>query len=290
MITRIEGRNGFLSLKNSRGICKHDLRVQKTRTYTCTKYSTHSFAHTGTLTHANTHTHIHTHTNSLSHTLTQIFYLSLSPTTGSRSGGLIAQTWASLVSVGEDGFMKHTKEIMETTIFIKNEVAKIPGLKLLGSCEAMIVCFTGDVPTKDGTLRLLSIEYEKVIQGYEFIIQKILQSFYLSVFHAHIHPLPTFPPSLCLSHVLLLLTHSHTLTLPSYSHCLLYPMHVSLTHSLPLLLSLTPTPGTKQKPINVYTVADNMAKKGWSLNPLQNPPCVHICCTLRHVGREQVRI
>ena len=240
--------------------------------------------------HTRTHTLTYTHTQTLSHTHSHKYFISLSPTTGSRSGGLIAQTWASLVSVGEDGFMKHTKEIMETTIFIKNEVAKIPGLKLLGSCEAMIVCFTGDVPTKDGTLRLLSIEYEKVIQGYEFIIQKILQSFYLSVFHAHIHPLPTFPPSLCLSHVLLLLTHSHTLTLPSYSHCLLSPVLVSLTHSLPLLLSLTPTPGTKQKPINVYTVADNMAKKGWSLNPLQNPPCVHICCTLRHVGREQVRI
>ena len=42
------------------------------------------------------------------------------------------------------------------------------------------------------------------------------------------------------------------------------------------------------KPLNVYTVADHMAKKGWSLNPLQNPPCVHICCTLRHVGKEQV--
>ena len=33
-----------------------------------------------------------------------------------------------------------------------------------------------------------------------------------------------------------------------------------------------------------------MAKKGWSLNPLQNPACVHICCTLRHVGKEQVRL
>ena len=42
------------------------------------------------------------------------------------------------------------------------------------------------------------------------------------------------------------------------------------------------------KELNVYTVADHMAKKGWSLNPLQNPPCVHICCTLRHVGKEQV--
>ena len=69
---------------------------------------------------------------------------------GSRSGGLIAQCWASLVSVGEEGFLKHTKEIMEATRFITKGVEKIPGLKLVGSCEAMIVCFTGDVPPVGG--------------------------------------------------------------------------------------------------------------------------------------------
>ena len=37
--------------------------------------------------------------------------------------------------------------------------------------------------------------------------------------------------------------------------------------------------------MNVYSVSDKMAKRGWSLNALQNPPCVHICCTVTHVGR-----
>jgi glutamate/tyrosine decarboxylase-like PLP-dependent enzyme len=31
---------------------------------------------------------------------------------------------------------------------------------------------------------------------------------------------------------------------------------------------------------NVYHVADLMTKKGWSLNSLQNPACVHLCVTL----------
>ena len=40
--------------------------------------------------------------------------------------------------------------------------------------------------------------------------------------------------------------------------------------------------------VNTYTVSDLMNKKfGWSLNTLQNPPCVHICCTVRHVNREE---
>lgn len=37
--------------------------------------------------------------------------------------------------------------------------------------------------------------------------------------------------------------------------------------------------------VNVYSVSDKMAKRGWSLNALQHPPCVHICCTVTHVKR-----
>ena len=47
--------------------------------------------------------------------------------------------------------MKHTKDIMESTLIIKKGVAAIPGLKLVGDCEVMIVCFAGDVvPAIDG--------------------------------------------------------------------------------------------------------------------------------------------
>ena len=47
--------------------------------------------------------------------------------------------------------MRHTKEIMDTTQVVANGVKAIPGLKLLGSCEAMIVCFAGDtIPVVQG--------------------------------------------------------------------------------------------------------------------------------------------
>lgn len=39
--------------------------------------------------------------------------------------------------------------------------------------------------------------------------------------------------------------------------------------------------------VNIYSVGDKMSKKGWSLNALQNPPCVHICCTVTHVGKSE---
>jgi len=35
--------------------------------------------------------------------------------------------------------------------------------------------------------------------------------------------------------------------------------------------------------LNIYEVAEAMKEKGWNLNSLQNPPCVHICVTLQTV-------
>jgi glutamate/tyrosine decarboxylase-like PLP-dependent enzyme len=63
---------------------------------------------------------------------------------GSRSTGLIAQTWASLVAMGEEGYLELTAGIMETTRAIAAGVRAIPGLRVLGRAEAMIVCFAGD--------------------------------------------------------------------------------------------------------------------------------------------------
>ncbi|DBA04060.1 TPA: hypothetical protein N0F65_009407 [Lagenidium giganteum] len=36
---------------------------------------------------------------------------------------------------------------------------------------------------------------------------------------------------------------------------------------------------------NILKVSDQMTKKGWSLNALQHPASVHICVTVRHIGR-----
>jgi len=36
------------------------------------------------------------------------------------------------------------------------------------------------------------------------------------------------------------------------------------------------------KTLDIYRVMDQMTRRGWSLNGLHRPPCVHICVTLRH--------
>jgi glutamate/tyrosine decarboxylase-like PLP-dependent enzyme len=103
---------------------------------------------------------------------------------GSRSGGLVAACWASLASIGRQGFISRTRDICITVKNIAQGVKEIPGLFLLEEKpSAMIVCF-----------------------------------------------------------------------------------------------------GSKE--FNVLRVSDAMANRGWSLNALQNPNSVHLCCTLRTVGKE----
>lgn len=37
--------------------------------------------------------------------------------------------------------------------------------------------------------------------------------------------------------------------------------------------------------VNIYSIGDVMAKKGWCLNDLQLPACIHLCVTLNVVPR-----
>jgi glutamate/tyrosine decarboxylase-like PLP-dependent enzyme len=38
----------------------------------------------------------------------------------------------------------------------------------------------------------------------------------------------------------------------------------------------------ESKNLDIYKVMDQMTQKGWNLNGLHKPACVHICLTLRH--------
>jgi glutamate/tyrosine decarboxylase-like PLP-dependent enzyme len=59
--------------------------------------------------------------------------LYFSPTfAGSRPGALIAQCWAAMVSIGEEGYMNAAKGIFETADEIKRGIAAIPELRVLG--------------------------------------------------------------------------------------------------------------------------------------------------------------
>ena len=46
--------------------------------------------------------------------------------------------------MGEEGYLRLVKDILDTTRRIAEGVGEIVGLRLLGDAAAMIVCFTGD--------------------------------------------------------------------------------------------------------------------------------------------------
>ncbi|KYQ88610.1 sphingosine-1-phosphate lyase [Tieghemostelium lacteum] len=61
---------------------------------------------------------------------------------GSRPGGLVAACWASLVSLGRDGFREKAKGVMETTTNILKALREIKEITIIGDPKAMVIAFT----------------------------------------------------------------------------------------------------------------------------------------------------
>jgi glutamate/tyrosine decarboxylase-like PLP-dependent enzyme len=62
---------------------------------------------------------------------------------GSRSDGLLAATWASLVSLGREGYRRHARGIFETSATMQDAVRSHPELRLLGR-PTFLFAFTSD--------------------------------------------------------------------------------------------------------------------------------------------------
>jgi glutamate/tyrosine decarboxylase-like PLP-dependent enzyme len=62
---------------------------------------------------------------------------------GSRSGGMLASTWASLVSMGRDGYLKYAKAIFDTAFAMQDAVRSHSELRILGS-PTFCFSFTSD--------------------------------------------------------------------------------------------------------------------------------------------------
>jgi sphinganine-1-phosphate aldolase len=65
-----------------------------------------------------------------------------SPTmAGSRPGGLIAAAWATLVAIGEDGYLEKAEGIMEASRIMVEGTKKIDDLVVIGEPKAMVIAF-----------------------------------------------------------------------------------------------------------------------------------------------------
>jgi glutamate/tyrosine decarboxylase-like PLP-dependent enzyme len=62
---------------------------------------------------------------------------------GSRSGGLIAATWAAMVSLGEQGYLELARPIVDTAARLREAVESLPELRTLGT-SPFLVAFGSD--------------------------------------------------------------------------------------------------------------------------------------------------
>ncbi|KAK9047949.1 hypothetical protein SSX86_033089 [Deinandra increscens subsp. villosa] len=72
--------------------------------------------------------------------------LYVSPTiAGSRPGSLVAGAWAAMLSLGQEGYLKHTREIMEASKRIQQGVKEIRELFIVGRPDMTIVAFGSNI-------------------------------------------------------------------------------------------------------------------------------------------------
>jgi len=62
---------------------------------------------------------------------------------GSRSGGLIAATWAVMVALGRQGYLEKARRVFETAFAMQAEVRRHPALRMMGS-PTFCFSFTSD--------------------------------------------------------------------------------------------------------------------------------------------------
>jgi glutamate/tyrosine decarboxylase-like PLP-dependent enzyme len=63
---------------------------------------------------------------------------------GSRSGGLLAATWAAMVSFGREGYLKYARAIFETAFAMQDVVRSHPELRTVGANPTFCFSFTSD--------------------------------------------------------------------------------------------------------------------------------------------------
>lgn len=63
---------------------------------------------------------------------------------GSRPGGLIATCWAAMLHHGQEGYVNATRSIIESAQYIRRELHRIEGIRVLGDPQVSVIAFDSD--------------------------------------------------------------------------------------------------------------------------------------------------
>ena len=110
-----------------------------------------------------------------------------SPTlAGSRPGAAIAAAYASVVSLGESGFMRETKKIIEAKKKFLDGLNAIPALEVLGAPEG--TCFA--IVSKDPKIGIFAIGDQLAENNWYFDRQHKPQALHFTIMPAHLEQIP----------------------------------------------------------------------------------------------------
>lgn len=98
---------------------------------------------------------------------------------GTRPGGAIAAAWASLQSLGEEGFLRIAKTIMATTQKLMDGISAIPELFVLGKPDCGVFAFASHGPD------LMAIADQMEERGWHIDRQQFPTAIHLTITPAH---------------------------------------------------------------------------------------------------------
>lgn len=110
-----------------------------------------------------------------------------SPTmAGTRPGGTIAAAWAIMQYLGEEGYVNIARQVMETAVTIRQGIAQIPHLTILGDPPASLMAIAS------ATLDIYEVGDEMGLRGWHLDRQHFPASLHLTINYAHVQQAGAF--------------------------------------------------------------------------------------------------
>jgi sphinganine-1-phosphate aldolase len=100
---------------------------------------------------------------------------------GTRPGGPIAAAWATLMKLGEDGYLELTQKILDTRDYLLKELAKIPELKLLAYPDSTLICFG----SQDSKVGVFAVADQLQAKGWNITRQQNPESLHITLSPVH---------------------------------------------------------------------------------------------------------
>ncbi|MBE7440736.1 MAG: aspartate aminotransferase family protein [Spirochaetales bacterium] len=103
---------------------------------------------------------------------------------GTRAGGSIAAAWAVMQYLGEEGYLKINREVMQTVSWLQSEIHALPGIRILGEPHGTVMSIGPDYSGGEAA-DIYQLGDELAVRGWHLDKQQNPASLHLTVNYAH---------------------------------------------------------------------------------------------------------